>query len=234
MKFPARAAPGSDRPIFMQNSNEPAAATLDAPRRPRSFSPFVWLRRLYDWVMGFSEKRSGVWALFGLSAAEASFFPVPPDVLLIGLAVGSPRRSYWFAAVCTAGSLAGAALGYLLGLQFFELIGRPIVEFYAAGDAYARVQRLYETWNALAVGVAGFTPIPYKVFTIAAGAFKINFAVFMLASAVSRAARFFLVAGLIHWFGPAIKIWIDRYFNLLAVSFTILVVAGFLVLKYVF
>lgn len=198
------------------------------------FSPFALLRRIYDWVVGFADRPSGTWALFGVAVAESSFFPVPPDVLLIALAVGRPKRSLWFAAVCTAGSLLGAAVGYLLGYQFYEVIGRPIVDFYAAEDAYLRVQQLYEQWNALAVGVAGFTPIPYKVFTIAAGAFKINFPIFMAASAVSRGARFFLVGALILWFGPAIKGLIERYFNMLATVFAVLLVGGFLLLKYVF
>ncbi len=196
--------------------------------------PFVWLRRLYDWVVGFAESPYGTWALFLIAFAESSFFPIPPDVLLIALALGAPRRSLWFASVCTAGSLLGAVGGYLIGLYFYALIGQPIVAFYGAEDAYLRVQHLYRDWDAVAVAIAGFTPIPYKVVTIAAGAFRINFLTFMLASAVSRAARFFLVAGLIYWFGPPIQRFIDRYFNLLTVVFTILLLGGFLILRYVF
>lgn len=190
------------------------------------------LRRLYDWVLGFAEKPFGAWALLALSFAESSFFPVPPDVLLMALSVGKPLKAFWFATICTIGSVAGAALGYFLGMEFYELVGRPIIEFYGASDRYDTVKQLYENWDALAVGIAGFTPIPYKVFTIAAGAFQINFAVFMLASVVSRGARFFIIAGLIRWFGPTIKEFIDRYFNLLTVLFMVLLVGGFLVVKY--
>lgn len=190
------------------------------------------LRRLYDWVLGFADKPFGAWVLFVLAFAESSFFPVPPDVLLMALSVGKPRRSFWFAGICTLGSVAGAALGYLLGMQFYELVGRPIIEFYGASERYDTVKQLYENWDALAVGIAGFTPIPYKVFTIAAGAFQINFGVFMLASIASRGARFFIIAALIRWFGPTIKEFIDRYFNLLTVVFMILLVGGFLVVKY--
>ena len=125
-------------------------------------------------------------------------------------------------------------VGYGLGYQFYELLGRPIVDFYAAEATYNQLKELYETWDVWAVGIAGFTPVPYKVVTITAGAFKINFATFMLVSAISRAGRFFLVGGLIQWFGPTIKPFIVRYFNLLCVIFMILLLGGFLLLKYVF
>jgi membrane protein YqaA with SNARE-associated domain len=191
------------------------------------------LRRMYDWVAGLAERPHGVWALFLVAFAESSFFPIPPDVLLLALAVSRPRRSFLFAAVCTAGSVLGAALGYLIGLQFYEMIGRPIIDLYGAQQSYQMVRDLYQQWDAIAVGVAGFTPIPYKVFTIAAGAFEINFLIFMLASLVSRAGRFFLVGGLIWWLGPGIQRLIDRYFNLLTVIFAILLVGGFVIVKYV-
>lgn len=191
------------------------------------------LRRLYDWVIAFAEKPYGPWALFILALAESSFFPVPPDVLLIALCVGAPRKSFLFASLCTAGSVIGAAFGYLIGLEFYELLGRPIIDFYSAEERYLQVRDLYHNWDALAVGIAGFSPIPYKVFTIAAGAFQINFFTFMLASVVSRGARFFLVAGLIYWLGPEIKTFVDRYFNLLTVVFVILLVGGFVLIKYV-
>ena len=197
------------------------------------FSPFVLLRRLYEWVLSWAEHRSAQWALFGLSFAEASFFPVPPDVLLMAMAIGKPRRALRFALVCLAGSLLGGLFGYLLGYQFHALIGKPIIDLYSAGDQYEKVRELFETWNVFAVAVAGFTPIPFKVFTIAAGAFRVNLLTFFLAAAASRSARFFLVAGLIYYFGPAVQEKIDRYFNQLTVLFMILFVGGFLVLKYV-
>jgi membrane protein YqaA with SNARE-associated domain len=124
-------------------------------------------------------------------------------------------------------------VGYLLGYQFYELIGARIIEFYGVEDRYEQVGDLYRRWDAIAVGIAGFTPIPYKVFTIAAGAFSINFVTFMLASLVSRGARFFLVGGLVRWLGPGIKRFIERYFNLLTVVFVILLVGGFILMKYV-
>ncbi len=195
--------------------------------------PFIYLRRLYDWVLAFAETPYGTRALFLLAVAESSFFPIPPDVLLMALAVAAPSRAFRFAAICSVGSVLGGAIGYLLGLEFYELVGRPIVEFYSAAESYERVQQLYRDWDAIAVAVAGFTPIPYKVFTIAAGAFQINFPTFLLASLVSRSARFFLIGGLIWWLGPQIRVFIERYFNWLTVVFAVLLVGGFVLLKYV-
>jgi membrane protein YqaA with SNARE-associated domain len=123
-------------------------------------------------------------------------------------------------------------VGYLLGWQFMEHIGFPIIQFYGVGARYEQIQTLYRAYDAWAVGIAGFTPIPYKVFTIAAGAFKLNFPVFVLASAVSRGGRFFLVAAICYIFGPRIKPWIERYFNWLTILFVVLLVLGFLILKY--
>jgi membrane protein YqaA with SNARE-associated domain len=184
-------------------------------------------------VVGFSERPNAERTLFVIAFAESSFFPVPPDVLLIPLAIGNPRRALRFAALCTVGSSLGALLGYWLGLEFYELIGRPIVEFYAVGEQYERVQVLYQQWDAVAIAVAGFTPIPFKIFTIAAGLFEINLITFVVVVVLSRGARFFLLGGLIWWFGPSIQNFVDRYFNLLVILFSILLVGGFLSLKYV-
>ncbi len=203
------------------------------PKGLHLLSPFAWLRWLYDWVCGLAERPYGSHALFWIAFAESSFFPIPPDVLLIALAVAVPRRSFRFAGICTAGSVLGAAAGYVIGWQFFELVGEPIVRFYAAEAVYSHVQQLYEQWNAVAVAVAGLTVIPFKVFTIAAGAFKVNFVVFILAAVASRAARFFAVGALIWWLGPKIKPFIDRYFNWLAALFVILLLGGFFLVQYI-
>ena len=192
------------------------------------------LRRLYDWVLHWADTPYGTWALFLLALAESSFFPIPPDVLLIALCVGRSERAFTYALVCSAGSILGGCLGYLIGWQFMASIGSRIVDFYGLTDKVAYIETLYTTYDAWAVGIAGFTPIPYKVFTIAAGMFKINFLVFALASLVSRSARFFLVGGLIYLFGPRIQRFIDRYFDLLAVTFTVLLVGSFVLIKYLF
>ena len=192
------------------------------------------LRRLYDWVLHWAVTPYGTWALFILAFTESSFFPIPPDVLLIAMCVARPERSLRYALVCSLGSIFGGCLGYLIGWQFMASVGIRIVDFYGLTDKVAYIETLYNTYDAWAVGIAGFTPIPYKVFTIAAGMFKINFTVFILASMVSRSARFFLVGGLIYLFGPSIQRFIDRYFNLLAVGFTVLLVGSFVLIKYLF
>jgi membrane protein YqaA with SNARE-associated domain len=190
------------------------------------------LRRLYDWVLHWAKTPYGTWALFLLAFCESSFFPIPPDVLLIALAVALPKKAFKYALVCSVGSLLGGCLGYLIGWQFMVDLGDGIIRFYGLQDKYEYIRRLYVTYDAWAVGIAGLTPIPYKVFTITAGAFRINFVVFLVASAVSRSARFFLVGGLIYLFGPKIQSFIDRYFNTLVIVFVILLVLGFIVIKY--
>ena len=195
--------------------------------------PAIWVRAVYDWVLGWADHRYGDAALFVLAVIESSFFFVPPDVLLIALCVGRPRKSLYFAGLCTAGSVLGGVFGYVIGYQLFELIGRPILDFYAAHEAFARVGALYKENLVASLGVAGFTPIPYKVFTIAAGAFQVPIIPFIVISTLSRGARFFLVAGMIRIWGVRIRDFIDRYFNLLTIALVVLFVLGFVVLKYV-
>jgi membrane protein YqaA with SNARE-associated domain len=190
------------------------------------------LRRIYDWVLGWAHKPHGAWALFALAFAESSFFPIPPDVLLVALSISRPARAFFFAAVCSVGSVLGGMLGYAIGLYFMEIIGYNIIHLYGLADKFAYVQELYRTYDAWAVGIAGFTPIPYKAFTITAGAFQINFFVFIVASAVSRSLRFFIVSSLIYRYGSGIKEFIDKYFNLLTLAFTLLLVAGFVAVKF--
>ncbi len=192
------------------------------------------LRRLYSWVLHWAETPYGSWALFLLALSESSFFPVPPDVLLIALAVSIPKKSFKYALICTAGSLIGGCLGYLIGWQFMITVGEKIIQLYGLTHKMQYIKDLYMQYDAWAIGIAGFTPIPYKVFTISAGAFDINFTVFVIASAISRAARFFLVAWLIYLFGPKIKTFIDKYFNILAITFVVLLVAGFVIIKIFF
>ena len=192
------------------------------------------LRRLYDWVLHWAETPYGTWALFLLAFCESSFFPVPPDILLIALAVAIPIKALKYALICSAGSVLGGCFGYLIGWQFMTSVGKGIINFYGFSQKFDYVKSLFMNYDAWAIGIAGFTPIPYKVFTIAAGAFNINFSVFVIASMVSRSARFFLVGGLIYIFGSAIQAFIDKYFNLLAVAFTVLLLAGFVIIKYLF
>jgi len=190
------------------------------------------LSRLYNWVLHWAKTPYGTWALFALAFCESSFFPIPPDVLLITLSVVLPRKSLGYALVCSAGSILGGCFGYLIGWQFMAAVGDAIIRFYGLIDKYEYMRQLYSLYDAWVVGIAGFTPIPYKVFTITAGAFRINFLVFLVASAVSRSARFFIIGGLIHLFGPKIQSFIERYFNSLAIAFVILLILGFVVIKF--
>jgi membrane protein YqaA with SNARE-associated domain len=190
------------------------------------------LRKIYDWVLHWAETPHGAWALFILAFCESSFFPIPPDVLLIALAVGLPTAAFRFALICSAGSLLGGCFGYLIGWFFMDGIGNRIITLYALHDSFEMIREKYELYNAWIVFTAGFTPIPYKLITISAGAFKVDFPVFFLASAVSRSARFFLVSALIYQFGPQIRGFIDRHFNRLAIVFTVLLIGGFVVFKY--
>jgi len=192
------------------------------------------LRRMYDWVIRWAETPYGDWALFIIAFCESSFFPIPPDVLLIALGIAIPKKSLRYALLCSVGSVLGGCFGYLIGWQFMAGFGEKIINLYGFGDKYSYIQDLFIKYDAWAISIAGFTPIPYKIFTIAAGAFKIDFTIFFIASAVSRSARFFVVGGLIYYFGPRIQGFINKYFDMLAVAFTILLVAGFVAVKYFF
>ncbi|MEE8175141.1 MAG: YqaA family protein [Gemmatimonadota bacterium] len=189
-----------------------------------------FLRRLYHWVLGWADRPGGPAALFGIAVVESSIFPIPPDALLIPLALGRPKRAWRFAALCTVGSILGAIIGYLMGSALYETVGRPIVEFYGYSGQYAAIGDAYSQNLVIALGTAGFTPIPFKVFTIAAGGFHVPFIPFVLVTAVSRGMRFFLVAGLIRAFGDPIREFIDRYLNLLTIVFAALLIGGFLAL----
>ncbi len=200
----------------------------------RSVALFVpsLLRRIYDWVLSWAEHPRAGTALFSLAFAEASFFPIPPDVLLIALSLSRPSKAFHWAMLCSAGSVFGGIAGYYLGWQFMAAIGQKILAFYHLTDKYSAVQALYQQYDAWAVAMAGFTPLPYKLFTITAGAFDINFPTFLVASMLSRSARFFLVAGLIHFFGPAVRHFLDKYFNICTVAFFILLIGGFILVKW--
>lgn len=200
-----------------------------------------WLRRLYDWVLSWADSAYGNMALFVLAFIESIFFPVPPDVLLIALSLGKPKRAFYFAALCSIGSVAGALIGYALGhyawiasdgsfTGFAQFFFHNIPGFTEA--LYYQIKDMFDKWDFWVIFTAGFTPIPYKVFTITAGVFQMNLFMFLIASIISRSARFFLVSWLIWKYGPGIKGFIDKYFNSLALGFTALIILGFVVIKY--
>lgn len=190
------------------------------------------LRSLYDWTMEWLQTPYGVLVLFLVAVAESSFFPIPPDVFLMALCISMPRKSFRFAGICAVGSVVGGIIGYGLGFWFMDAIGSRIIEIYGLADKYQVVQDLYREYDAWAVGVAGFTPLPYKVFTITAGAFRIDFPTFVIVSFFSRSARFVLVAGLIYRYGAPIRGFIERYLNILTMLFVVLLVTGFVLIKW--
>lgn len=194
-----------------------------------------WVRRLYDWVLHWAETPSGPSALAALSLAEASFFPIPPDPLLMALCLGAIKKSLRFAAIATIASVVGGIGGYLIGAGAWQALGEFFFEYVpgVTPEAFQNIQGFYDRYDFWAVFLAGLTPIPYKVFTLSAGVFSINFPVFVLASVLSRGLRFFAEAGLLFWKGPPIRSFIDRYFSLLAWLFGVLIIVGFLVVKYV-
>lgn len=205
----------------------PAPDALQVRRGP--------VRRLYDWVLGWADTRFAVPALFVLAFAESSFFPIPPDVLLVAMCIGSVQRSYRYATWCAVGSVIGGAAGYAIGYFFWELDGVQQFFFdYIPGvspESVARVSALYDDWSFWIVFAAAFTPIPYKVITILAGVCAIHFPMFLIGSAVGRSARFFLVAWLFKRFGPGIKDFIERRFALVTALGTVVLVGGFAAFK---
>lgn len=206
------------------------------------------IRRLYNWVLHWAKTPYGGVALFLLALAESSFFPIPPDVLLIALVLGARHKAFRYALTCSGASLIGGMLGYAIGhwvwwadqalypdLLAFSAVGRFFFEHIPGFtvDLFDQVRVRFQEYDWLIVFTAGFTPIPYKVITISAGAFGINFIKFLLASAVGRSARFFLVAALLWRWGEPMERFIDRYFNWLAIGFVLLLILGILALKLV-
>lgn len=199
------------------------------------------IKRLYDWVLSWSESRWGWLALFILALCESSWFPIPPDILLIALCLGAVKKSFRFASICLAGSIIGAMIGYGIGHFLWTTpVGEPtaIATFFFnhifSVEGFSSVAALFDKYNFWIVFTAGFTPLPYKLFTIAGGLFDINFVMFIIASIVSRGLRFFLIAWLIWRFGAPIKAFIDKYFNLLATLFTVLLIGCFALVAWLF
>ncbi len=195
---------------------------------------FDYLRRLKAWVESYAEKPYAEWALFAIAFMESSFFPIPPDVLLIAMAVITPSKAFRYALVCTAGSVLGGVFGYFIGMTFYETLGVPILNLYGATGHYETVQGLYKEHAFWAILAAGFTPIPYKVFTIAAGAFEVSIWTLVAASILGRGARFTLVAALFYFFGAPIKKFIDKYFEIITILFLVFLVGGFIVIRLFF
>ena len=190
------------------------------------------MRHLYDWIMRLAASRHALLALAALAFAESSFFPIPPDLLLIPMVLAAPRRAWRYALVATIASVAGGYLGYAIGYFLFTGLGRPILQFYGMMDRYLALQAAYDHWGLWIIIVKGMTPIPYKLVTITSGALGFNPVLFGLASAVSRAMRFFLVAALLYFFGQPVRDFIERRLMLVTSVFAALLVGGFVAVIY--
>jgi len=190
------------------------------------------LRKMKTWVEGFAERPSARWSLFAIAFLESSFFPIPPDVLLVAMSIAAPKKSYQYALICTVGSVCGAFLGYFIGYALFETVGRPILEFYGALGQFESVLANYRENGILALFVAGFTPIPFKLFTIAAGFNQtLDLTTLAIGSIIGRSSRFFLVGALLYFCGASMKAYLDKYFDRLSLAFVILLVLGFVAVK---
>lgn len=190
------------------------------------------LKRLYNWTLEKAGHRHAERWLAGISFAESSFFPIPPDVLLAPMCLSRTERAMRYAFICTAASVLGALLGYAIGLFFFETIGQPILEFYGASEKFDEFAAAFNEQGWIVVLLAGFTPLPFKVITIAAGATSMPLYILIIASVIARSARFFLVALLLRFFGPPMKRWIDDNFALATTVAGVLFVGGFVAIKY--
>lgn len=189
------------------------------------------LRRLYNWTMSLSRSPHALWALAIVSFIESSVFPIPPDVLMIPMIIARPSRAFLIAGIATLASVLGALLGYYVGASLFDTIGQPVLNFYGKGTEFDAFAVKYNDWGAWAVLIAGITPFPFKVITIASGVTGLSLPVFIVASIIARAFRFFMVAALLWRFGAPIQDFIERRLGLVFTVFVVLLVGGFAVLK---
>jgi len=191
------------------------------------------LRALYDWTMNLAASRHAGKALGLISFVESSVFPIPPDTLLIPMVLSERAKAWWYAFVCTVASVLGAMLGYAIGAFLYDAVAQPILDFYGYGEKFDAFAARYNEWGAWAVLIAGLTPFPFKVITIASGATKLSFAVFIIASIVARGIRFFAVASLIYYFGPPVREFIEKRLGLVFTVSLAVLIGGFVFVKYV-
>jgi membrane protein YqaA with SNARE-associated domain len=190
------------------------------------------LQRLYVWTMRLAEHRHAPAWLFGVAVAEASVFPVPVEGILLPMMFAQPKKGWWYSAIATAGTVVGGALGFAIGALFYQTIGKPILEFYGHAQAFDDFAKLYREWGTWIVFAGGFTPIPYKVISIASGVVRMDIWVFLLVSLVSRGIRFYIQAALLWWFGPAIRNFVENNLAWVALIAFVLLVGGLMVIKW--
>ncbi|MEJ1994494.1 MAG: DedA family protein [Limibacillus sp.] len=190
------------------------------------------LRRLYDWTLEMSARPGATRVLAGVAFIESSFFPIPPDAMIIPMIVADRTKAWRIAAVASVFSVLGGFFGYLIGYLFFDAVGLPLLEFYGYQEKFDQVQAFFNEWGAWFVAAAGFTPLPYKVITIASGVTQLDLVIFGIASALSRSARFFLEAAILWYFGPPVRAFVEKRLGLVAGLSFLLLIGGFVALKY--
>ena len=190
------------------------------------------LRRLYDWMMSLAAGRHAPTALAAVSFAESSFFPIPPDVMLIPMILARRSKAFIYASLATVSSVLGGLFGYAIGYLLFEAVGVPILNFYGKADEFAGFTQLFADYGVWILIIKGMTPIPYKLMTIAAGVAHMDVLAFVLASIVARALRFFIVAALLYFFGEPIRVFIEKRLTLVTSAFVVLLVGGFVAARY--
>lgn len=190
------------------------------------------IRKIYDWTIRLSETKQAVWALAAVAFAESSFFPLPPDLLLIPMCVAERRRSFFYAAVCTVASVIGGLFGYWIGYALYETWGQRIINFYGMGDKFTALQTSFQLYGGWIILAKGMTPIPFKILTILSGVMHLALPVFIISSIGARAMRFFIVAGLLWKFGAPVRNFIEKYLGWVLLAFLILLIGGFAALKY--
>ena len=189
------------------------------------------VKATYDYMLNLASRRNAMYFLFAVAFIERSFFPIPPDVMLIPMVLAAPTKAWRIAGIATIASVLGGAFGYAIGVFFFDLIARPILTFYGYMHQFDVFKDYYHEWGAWIVSGAGITPFPYKVITIASGVVHLDFAVFMLASVVARGMRFYLVAWLLKKYGEPMKDYIEKNLGMLSVLFLLLLLGGFACIK---
>jgi membrane protein YqaA with SNARE-associated domain len=190
------------------------------------------LKRLYDWTLRTAESPRAPWALAAVSFAESSFFPVPPDVMLVPMAMANPKKAWFYATICTIASVLGGLAGYAIGALLFDSLGQWIISLYGHGDKVEDFRRLYQEWGHWIILIKGLTPIPYKIVTIASGLAGYSLFWFTVLSIITRGARFFIVAGLMHRFGQPLKEFTEANFGLVSAVFLVCLIGGFVVVKF--
>ncbi|MGN6670848.1 MAG: YqaA family protein [Candidatus Nucleicultricaceae bacterium] len=192
------------------------------------------LRKSYNWILSYANKPHAIWVLGIISFAESSFFPLPPDPLLIAMIVANRQNAWRIAALCTVSSVVGGIVGYYIGAGLYETIGAWIVSSYGLEESFRNLQQDFLEWGFWIVALKGLTPIPYKIVTIASGVAGLNMTTFIIASIIARGFRFFMLAGLLWYYGPSIKNYIDRNLTLVTVGGLLTLIVGFVIVKYLF